>query len=103
MENNVDRIKAGKQLGITFFFKNQNNEVIWSSVAVQKWKDMYKIYIDEILESKMNMEDYLLEITKEVDTIDDVIEFISLNSKTTFEFLKPCRGQKIFNPSLNIT
>lgn len=58
--------------------------------------DVTKSYIDEILESKMVMEDYLTEITKDFKTIDEAIEFINVNSKTSFELLKSCKGQKIF-------
>ena len=96
----INWLAAGKQIGRSFSFEKQGL-VYWSSIAVQKWKDGYKVYIDEILESKMDAEEYEKELVAELQNVEDVDEFIKNNSHTSLTSLIPCKGQKIFNPSFN--
>jgi len=102
--NSFDQVNnwlaAGKQIGRSFSFERQGF-VYWSSVGVQKWRDGYKVYIDEILESKMDAEEYEKELVVELQNIEDIDEFIKNNSLTSLANLTPCKGQKIFNPDFN--
>jgi hypothetical protein len=91
-------LESGKQIGEVFSFE-KNSEKYWSSVGVQKWEGYYKVYVDEILESKMAAEDYSIEKIARFDSIELVEDFISANTKTKLELLTPCKGQKIFNPA----
>ena len=50
-------VEAGKQVGKSFTFV-RNGVTYWSSVAVQKWKDGYKLYVDEIEEEYIQGEAY---------------------------------------------
>ena len=90
-------IDSGKQIGKTFSF-SENGVLHWSSVAIQKWKDVIKVHIDEIPEAQMSEEIYTKDEIVEFKKITDAIEYIIANAKVKPEDLKPCKGQKIFNP-----
>lgn len=90
-------IVNNKQIGSAFSF-NREGELFWSSVAIQKWDDTIKVYVDEILESKMHAEEYLREETLEFQNVTDAIEYICEHTMVDLDQLKPCKGQKIFNP-----
>jgi len=92
-----DKLEKGKQLGKIFSFEI-DGEALWSSVAIQKCGNLYKVYIDEILESNMDSGDYHKEMIRSFSNLDEAISFIKENSNVRFQDLKPLRGQKIFNP-----
>ncbi|MEL6862996.1 MAG: hypothetical protein AAFP19_01195 [Bacteroidota bacterium] len=92
-----NRIERGKQQGKTYCFK-QDGETIWSSVAIQKWKGRYKVYIDEIAESRMAAEEYQKELIVDFDNLKEAIALIEAETNIKFHELQPCKGQTIFNP-----
>lgn len=98
-EKHYHWLEAGRQIGKTFSFE-LNGETCWSSVGVQKLGGIYKVYIDEILESGMNAEKYLKEDLVELQTIDAVKKYIRENSRTNLGELTPLKGARIFNPEL---
>lgn len=93
-------ISGGKQIGKVFSF-DRNGELCWSSVAIQKWGEVVKVYVDEILESQMDAEIYLREETLAFDSIESALEFVSNSTMAELEQLSPCKGQKIFNPEFS--
>jgi len=93
----INKIEKGKQIGKIFSFKS-GDETIWSSVAIQKINDFYRVYIDEISESKMNIEEYNKEYLKSFTNIKDAISFLNKNSQIELIDLQTLKGQKIFNP-----
>ena len=86
-----------KQIGKTFSFE-QNNELCWSSVGIQIWEGVVKVYVDEILESQMDAENYLREEILAFPDIDSALNYVADNTKAPVDELTPCKGQKIFNP-----
>jgi len=90
-------ISEGRQLGIRFSFI-RNGNLYWSSIGIQKWGGLLKVYVDEILESEMDAENYSREELLEFSNVDNALKFISENTIVNIENLKPCKGQKIFNP-----
>lgn len=93
-------INNGTQVGIRYSFL-VGDEVCWSSVGLQKWEGKYKVFIDEILESKMPSEEYLREEIVSFDSIEIALEYIENNTKVKSSELAPCKGQRIFNPKFN--
>ena len=91
-------IQRGKQVGKSFAFV-RDGESVWSSVAIQKWRGAYKVYIDEIRESQMASENYDKEVLVTFSTLREAASFVAENSKTEFVKLRPCKGQTLFNPS----
>ncbi|MEQ1965366.1 hypothetical protein ABLB69_19975 [Xenorhabdus khoisanae] len=93
----MKKIENGRQLGKSFSFSRQG-ELYWSSVGLQKVNGKYKVYVDEILESKMIAEEFLREECLVFDTLDEAISYINCNTETNISELAPCKGQKVFNP-----
>jgi hypothetical protein len=91
-------IENGKQLGKVFSFK-RSEKTIWSSVGIQKWQNIYKVYVDEIEEENMNAEKYSRDEIKKFNNISDALKYINENTQTNSLELQPCKGQKVFNPS----
>lgn len=97
----VNKIDSGKQLGKTFSFENQS-EVYWSSVAIQKWNDVYKVYIDCISEKNMNAENYEYEYLETFEKLDDAAVYMKKKANIDINSLKPCKGSTIFNPEFDM-
>ena len=97
----IQWISDNKQVGKVFSF-SRDGELCWSSVAIQKWKGVIKVYVDEIMESQMDAENYLREEILEFNTIESAIYYIATTTMTTPEELTPCKGQKIFNPDFDV-
>ena len=93
-------VEAGKQAGLTVEF-SVAGEACWTSVAVQKWSGRYKVYVDEIKEAKMVAEEYEREDVRVFDTVDDAARYVSDRTRVKFEDLRPCKGQRIFNPEFD--
>lgn len=91
-------IEDGKQLGKVFSF-NRNGKVIWSSVGIQKWQGIYKVYVDEIEEENMDAETYSRDELKKFTNLMEALTFIEQNTETNLSELQICKGQKIFNPN----
>jgi len=99
-QNLIRWISGNKQIGSVFSFE-RNGELCWSSVAIQKWGNVIKVYVDEIFEFQIDAENYLREEIVEFDSIESAIEFISSSTMAESEQLLPCKGQKIFNPEFS--
>lgn len=98
IEKIIQWIESGKQLGKVFSFEC-NGKTIWSSVGIQKWNDIYKVYVDEIEEEKMSDEEYRRNEIQRFVNISDAISYIDSKTKMNLMDLRPCKGQKIFNPN----
>lgn len=96
----LHKLEKGRQLGISKPITIDGKKV-WISVAVQKWQGKYKVYISEILESKMVAEEYMKEIIRSFDAFEKCSGFIEQNSIIKIEELGPLKGQKIFNPEFD--
>lgn len=96
-KNIVAAIENGKQLGKVISF-NRDNKNYWSAVGVQKYNGRYKVYVGEIEENNMAGENCSRDETKEFDTIDGALDYISQTTAIAWEELSSCKGQKIFNP-----
>lgn len=97
LEKITSWIEGGKQIGKVFSFEN-SGKIFWSSVGIQKWQNSYKVYVDEIDETKMSAEDYERDEIRKFNTLSDALEFIKNYTKADINDLSPCKGQKIFNP-----
>ena len=93
----IQQIEGGKQLGKVFSFI-RNGHTIWSSVGIQKWQGIYKVYEDEIDEKSMDAENYIRDEIKKFDNLSDALKYINENTQTNLLDLQPCKGQKVFNP-----
>jgi hypothetical protein len=91
-------IAAGKQVGKSFSFLNQGI-AYRSSVAVQKWQNGYKLYIDEIEEEYLAGEEYVREELIYRQDIFEIAYIITNTTTITLSELAPRKGQKIFNPA----
>ncbi|WP_205410205.1 hypothetical protein [Acetivibrio cellulolyticus] len=92
----IQWIESGKQFGKIFSFE-KDKKTIWSSVGIQKWQNVYKVYVDEIEEENMNAEKYLRDEIKRFNTLADALQYIDENTQINPLDLKPCKGQKVFN------
>ena len=91
-------ILKNKQVGVVFSY-DRDGELTWSSVAIQKHGNVIKVYVDEILDSEMNSENYLREEVVNFNNIRDAISYVSSDTMASIDNLAPCKGQKIFNPT----
>ena len=91
-----EKLNFGKQLGTSFSFKI-GDEIFWSSVGIQKWEDLFRVYFNEVAESTMTMDVYQKEVVADFTKLRDALRFIELNTQTNIAELKPVKGQKIFN------
>jgi hypothetical protein len=94
------RIESGRQVGLTFEFL-LSGERCWGAVAVQKWEGRYKVYVDEVLERNMSAEVYEREELRVFDTVEDAARYVDEHTRADFGALRPCKGQRIFNPALD--
>lgn len=92
-------IENGKQVGKIFSF-SRNGKKYWSSVAIQKHGGVYKVFVDEIEEEKMAGEYYERDEINIFTTIDEAIYFVEKTTSLKIVDMRPCKGQKIFNPGL---
>ena len=91
-------VEAGKQVGASFSYENAG-ETYWTSVGVQKSEGVYLVYVDEIREAKMSAEEFEREEMIAFDTIEAAAAFVDANTRASFHDLRPCKGQKVFNPA----
>ncbi|WP_334072016.1 hypothetical protein [Paenibacillus sp. A14] len=99
-EKLIQWIENGKQLGNVFSF-DINGKTIWSSVGIQKWQGIYKVYVDEIDEENMVAEKYLREEMKEFTNLREAIKFIEQNTQTNLLDMQICKGRRVFNPNFD--
>ena len=101
MKNSInEKLEKGQQLGKSFSF-DLDGKSVWSSVGIQKWKGLYKVYIDEIFEIDIAAEIYQKELIRNFSELDEAIVFIKENSRATFQELGPLKGQRVFNPAFD--
>ncbi len=93
-------VLAGKQVGVRASFE-LCGEVIWTSVGIQSWSERFRVYVDEIKESQMDAEEYSREEVRDFASVEEAAQYIDEHTRVTFEQLRPCKGQKIFNPGLS--
>ena len=93
-------LSEGKQVGKVNSYE-LTGERYWTSVGIQKWGDVVKVYVDEILESEMDAENYLREEILEFTDVNSALAYIDKNTRVTLDEIAPCKGQKIFNPRFN--
>ena len=93
-------IEAGKQVGRSFTFV-RNGMTYWSSVAVQKCKDGYKLYVDEIEEEYIQGEAYEREEVIFKSSLSEIEVLLQDTTALTIEQLAPLKGQKLFNPAFD--
>lgn len=93
-------VEAGKQVGKSFTFV-RNGVSYWSSVAVQKWQDGYKLYVDEIEEERIQGEDYEREEVIYRISLAEIEDLVKGTTSLTIERLAPLKRQKIFNPAFD--
>lgn len=93
-------LSSGKQLGVRGKV-TESNETIWLSMGIQKHGAVYKTYISEIFDSKINIEEYLREEIKEFSTLEAALKYLDRESRLSILDLSPCKGQKIFNPNFS--
>lgn len=94
---NFLKLEKGKQIGKTFSFE-KDGQIVWSSVAMQKWDNCYLLYIDEIFETNMAGEIYEKEFIQAFTTIEAATEHLETMTSLKFEDLKSLKGRRIFNP-----
>ncbi len=92
-------IEAGKQVGAEIQF-DLDGSPCWSSVAVQKWEGGYLVYVYEILESKMVAEEYERDEVRELASLDEASSYINAQTQARFDEMRPCKGQRMFNPEV---
>ena len=93
-------IAAGKQVGKSFSFE-RDNVLYWSSIAVQKWNDGYKLYVDEIEEAYIQGENYSREEIIYRLSLAEIEDIIKDTTLLKLDDLAPLKGQKIFNPAFD--
>ncbi len=100
LEKIIQLIENGKQLGKVFSF-TRDGYTIWSSVGIQKWEGIYKVYVDEIEEERIDAENYLRDEIKKFNNLPDALtlKYINENTETNPAKLQSCKGRKVFNPN----
>lgn len=92
-------LEAGKQIGKKISFE-KDAETYWLSIAVQKHRGVYKLYLEEIAESQMAAhEDYDTEVVITTNNLQEIPTLMASIITIKLEELAPLKGQKIFNPA----
>ena len=100
VEKIIEWIEKNKQVGKVYSYSS-DTIIIWSSVGIQKWNNVYKVYIDEIEEEKMVAEEYLREESKCFDEVNKALKYVDNETQISVLELKPLKGQKVFDPSVD--
>ena len=95
-------LSLGKQVGATFNYL-QDDELIWSSVGLQKIGSEILVYYDEIFEKNMACDLYSKEEYKKFSLVEHALDYVESLPQVRLENIKPCKGQRIFNPSFSHT
>lgn len=93
-------IEQGKQVGTTLSF-SLSGETCWSSVAIQKHHNIYKLHVDEVLEKNMTAEIYTRNELHRFHTLEEAAQYVNQHTQARFELLQPCKGHRLFNPELD--
>jgi hypothetical protein len=92
-------IEKGKQVGRRWSFVRDGKRV-WSSVAVQKVGERFRVFVDEILDENIPSETFEVDLLKSFDSLEEAERFLLSKTGLRLEDLGPLKGQKIFNPAL---
>lgn len=98
IEQVIQWIENGKQLGKTFSFEI-NGKTIWSSVGIQKWEGIYKVYVDEIAQENMHAEKYTRDEIRSFGNGMEALNYIEQHTRSKVSDLQVCKGRRIFNPN----
>lgn len=94
----IRTIESGKQVGKLFSFQ-KDDITYWSSVGIQKHDGVFKVYIDVIAEPEMDAQNYEREEFSSFAKAQEAVSYVTSETNLDEEDLRPCKGQKIFNPS----
>lgn len=101
LENVRQWVEAGKQIGKKLSYTDKG-QVHWVAIAVQKIGLIYLLYIDDILEFNMADEKSEREECLLLNSLEEIINIIPNEFNVSINELKPCNGQKIFNPKFYV-
>ena len=99
-EKIISWIDSGKQV-VCRGKLDTEHDALWLSIAIQKHEEKYKTYSSEIYDSKIAMEEYSKEETKNFLTPQEALDHLRSESKLEISGLAPCKGQTIFNPKFS--
>lgn len=100
LEEIINRIENGQQLGKEQLSKNGESE-IWFSVGIQKWEEVYKVFIREIPETELPFGEFTRNVIKSFEKLKLARTFLEESSSFKLEELRPFKGQLIFNPEFD--
>jgi hypothetical protein len=92
-------LERGRQLGHRISFE-RSDQLYWSGIGIQKVKNVYKVAIYEIAESKMAGEEFERDEVRSFEDFAEAIRHIENTTTIKASDLQPCKGQRIFNPDL---
>jgi hypothetical protein len=92
-------LERGKQLGHRISFE-RSGQLYWSGIGIQKVKNVYKVAVYEIAESKMASEEFEREEVRSFEDFAEAIRHIENTTAIKASDLQSCKGQRIFNPDL---
>jgi hypothetical protein len=95
---NVAALNRGRQIGKSGYILREGQR-FFLEVALQKINEKYMVYVAEIQEEKMTMDEYDYEEVTIYTTLEAAIEQVESKTIHKFSDLAPCKGQRIFNPS----
>ena len=90
-------ISEGKQIGARFSFV-EHGKTIWCSLGIQFHDGKFKVYLDEIEEGKMDVDEYRKDVGISFTSVSDALDWVRENTQISLDELQPCKGLKIFNP-----
>ncbi|RON29839.1 hypothetical protein BK661_20985 [Pseudomonas frederiksbergensis] len=97
-EKIINWIEAGKQVGGRGKLDTEN-DVLWLSIAIQKHEEKYKTYSSEIYDSKITMEEYLKEESKNFFTPQEALDHLRSESKLEVSELgRRCKNSQPSSP-----
>ncbi|UOG75806.1 hypothetical protein MTX78_04220 [Hymenobacter tibetensis] len=91
-------LENGQQIGKAIY-ELKDQQLYHTSVAIQKWQDLYKVSVTEIAEANMVAEQFDFDEVSTFRSFDEVVVFFAHNSPVALLELKPLKGQKLFNPA----
>lgn len=99
-ETIIKKIESGKQLGISKKIE-KNGKLFWYEYAIQKVKKIYYVYVCEIAEEKMAIDEYEYEYEYKYSSFAEVENNFISKYDIKFSDIKPLKGQYIFSPDLS--
>jgi len=94
--------QRGKQLGLSFDFV-ENGVLYISTVALQLWSGKVLVVVREIEDEFYAGENYRRDDVRAFGSLEDAIRFVDDETQTTFDCLRICKGQKVFDAEMEWT